>query len=487
MFKTSRFSLLFLVVSLVAFFIPLLVLPFFNHAFADDYVTGIHLRNEGFLHYQYDTYMGWGGRYTGTLLGSLFVINSFLYSHYYLHSILLLVLNIASVYFLLSQFFLHVLKERRSFIYLLCCSLFLVAAEYIACTEISTYLFWFISAITYQTPIILLKLELALWLFAFYAEKPFYKRVAGCMIVLLIIVINGCNELFIVAQFFLITTLFLTGVFRNSKSFFWVAVMPAFVISAAFALLAPGNSSRGSLMESKSISTGIAVTLFQVGEALWSIGKNPVFWISLTSVYFFADQRREIFISSVFFQKISRKPSLLLLYILLFLLSSVGFAVVGLKGGLIPDRYVNAVIAITLYLFLFFAFVAGLSAKQQDVVTGKNYLQILFCLLLSLGLFANDFFKEGWLSLLSAPVYNKVMSERESILQQSAGRDTVYLNNYDSAAQKIVSDSYNVGSSTVSCWLVTKPSFLFYTDDLEDTYHREMLTDFYHVKTIVVK
>ena len=95
-FHTATKSLF--VVSLVIFFTPLFILPFFNHAFTDDYFCGYYLDVKGFSEYQSFVYNECGGRFAATFTGSLFACNHFLYEHYYLHSILFLLLNCRSVY-----------------------------------------------------------------------------------------------------------------------------------------------------------------------------------------------------------------------------------------------------------------------------------------------------------------------------------------------------------------------------------------------------
>ena len=88
---------LLLIIALFVFFAPLIILPFFNHPCADDYICGYQLKEKGFWAYQSFIYQHWGGRFAATFTGSLFALNNYLYDHYYMHSILLLIINFFSI------------------------------------------------------------------------------------------------------------------------------------------------------------------------------------------------------------------------------------------------------------------------------------------------------------------------------------------------------------------------------------------------------
>src|ERR1700759_742103 len=98
--KAASVSKVILIISLFVFFIPLIILPFFNHPSTDDYFCGYQLHDKGFWNYQTFIYKNWGGRFAATFAGSLFAYHDFLYNHYYLHSLLFLALNFFSLYFL---------------------------------------------------------------------------------------------------------------------------------------------------------------------------------------------------------------------------------------------------------------------------------------------------------------------------------------------------------------------------------------------------
>ena len=100
-----------LALAFIVFFAPLFILPFFNHPCADDYICGYHLTTKGFWEYQSFIYNNWGGRFAATFIGALFAKNNWLYEHYYFHSLLLIVLNIASVFFTFSVINKYILKK----------------------------------------------------------------------------------------------------------------------------------------------------------------------------------------------------------------------------------------------------------------------------------------------------------------------------------------------------------------------------------------
>ena len=171
---TVIFKVLF-IVSLLIFFLPLLILPFYNHASADDYVYGTQFYNTGFLQYQSIIYNTWSGRFSATFLMSLFLFHHFLYDHYYLHTLSLLLLNFFTIFLLIRVVCKYILKKQFTFIQLIAFSFIDLVLITLCVPELMSLLFWFSSAIIYFTGIILISLELWMFLILYYSTSKLNK------------------------------------------------------------------------------------------------------------------------------------------------------------------------------------------------------------------------------------------------------------------------------------------------------------------------
>ena len=478
---------LLLILALLIFFVPLFVLPFFDHPSADDYICGYNLKNQGFWGYQSFIYDTWGGRFAATFAGAVLAKNNFLYNHYYLHSLLLVLMNIVAVFFLLAVINKHVLKDERLKRNFLFVALLFAALQYCVLVEPSTYIFWFSGAVTYQLPVILLQFQIGLWIIVLHTDKAFIKFISLVLLLLLVFIVNGFNELFIVAQGFILLLLFLSGLYKKLSKFFIALMLIGFITSSLIVVLSPGIHTRTDIIEPKGFLTGAIATGFHVAETLWSICRNPLTWIAFVTIFLYGNSSNERFRGYVFIKTCAKKRWLLPVLTILFAVIAVAIAVFGLKGGIIPDRYVNAIAVITLCFLLLLSFTEGVLANKIF----KTYLlqtKLLLLVASIVALLANNYIKDGYKSLISAPVYHAIMNEREAVLKNAAGKhETVVLQTYDTALKEHLENDYSSSSKTLYDLVQQKPSFIFFNDDLATEYSTEILKAFYKVDSITVK
>ncbi|CAN5698026.1 hypothetical protein BH10BAC2_BH10BAC2_14720 [soil metagenome] len=490
-FITGKFIIvakLLLVIALLVFFIPLFILPFFNHPCADDYICGYHLSTKGFWEYQSFIYNTWGGRFAATFTGSLFAVDNYLYDHYWMHSLLLLLLNILSVLFMIAALNRYVLKDATLQKNMTWICLLFVALQVCSLTESSTYIFWFSSAITYQLPVVLLQLQVGLWILALHTDKPLGKFIACILLPLLVGVVNGFNELFIVVQALLLLFVFLSGGNKKLPKFFTAIVWVSFVASALTVLLSPGIQSRTSIIEPKGVLVGAAAVGYHIAESLWSICKNPIFWFAVVMLFTYGNYGREKFrqlrLVNVFIEKRWLLPGM----VLLFLIGVIGIAVTGLKGGIIPDRYVNAVIVVNIFLLLLLAFTEGVVLHNLQINFLSIRVQLLILVIGIVGLLGNSYIKDAYRSLIAAPLYDAVMDERETRLKEAAlNKQHAVVESYNVSMEKHLQQGYSNSTKTLQDFVQQKPSFIFFEDDLATEYSIETLQHFYGVDSIIVK
>lgn len=490
-FITGKFIIvakLLLAIVLLVFFLPLFLLPFFNHPCADDYICGYHLSTKGFCEYQSFIYNNWGGRFAATFTGSLFAADNYLYDHYWLHSVLLLLLNMLSVRFMIAGLNKYVLKDRTVQTNLTWICLLFVALQVCSLAEPSTYIFWFSSAVTYQLPVVLLQLQVGLWIITLHTDKVLVRSVAYILLPLLIMLVNGFNELFIVVQAFLILFVFLAGGNKKLPILFTAIILLGFVASALVVILSPGIQSRTSIIEPKGILVGAAAVGYHIAESLWSICKNPIFWFAVIMLFTYGNYGREKFrqlqLVKIFIEKRWLLPGM----ILLFLIGAIGIAVTGLKGGIIPDRYVNGVIVVSVLLLLLLAFTEGAVLEGQQVNLLSAPLQLLILVIAIVGLLANSYIKDAYKSLIAAPMYDTIMIERETQLKEAAlNKQPAVVESYNTSMEKHLQQGYSNSTKTLQDLIQQKPSFIFFEDDLATEYSIETLRHFYAVDSIIVK
>src|SRR5438270_188901 len=253
---------IFLIVSLIVFFLPLLILPFFNHACTDDYFGGYYLNKEGFIKYQEFVYTTWAGRFVATFVGSLFFNRNFLFENYYFHSLLLLALNFLSLLFLLNIIDKYLLKEKWSPGKKVLFALVFLAVEISCLPQVVTYIFWFSSSLTYHPSVILIQTEIALFIILLNSRNKTSKMVSAISLPLLVFIVNGFNELYIIVQLFLFFGVFWSGLNKKVSRVFITTMLIAFMASAAIVFLAPGDKVRMTGIVPKGIVVGTIAVIY---------------------------------------------------------------------------------------------------------------------------------------------------------------------------------------------------------------------------------
>ena len=474
--------------SFVVFFAPLFILPFFNHPSTDDYFLGYYLNKEGFWKYQSFIYNNWGGRFSATFVGALFAKNNWLYNHYYFHSILLLIANAASVFFTFGVINKYILKDERLRTNIVWICLLYLVLQFVCAVEVSTYNFWFSSAVTYQLPIILLQFQVGLWIVILQSKSVAIKSIAIIFLPLIVFIVNGFNELFIVVQAFILLLPLLSKAYKKLNSFFLVVVIIAFIVSAFIVVLSPGIHERTAIIEPKGILVGGAALSYHIAETLWSIFSKPLLWVILFITFLYANKRRNDFKKLLFANFFYKKRWLLPATVVILLGAMITIAVIGLKGGVIPDRYVNGVIVITISSLLLLSFTEGIFASQIAINIFSLQTRLVLLFTYSICTLSNNYIKDAYKSIISAPLYSNIMHNREQTLQQAAITNKIAdLTSYNNEMHNLLEKDYSNSTKTLYDLVQQKPSFIFFEDDLATEYSINMIRGFYKVDTIIVK
>ncbi|MEP6466713.1 MAG: hypothetical protein ABJB05_10430 [Parafilimonas sp.] len=477
-----------LVASLFIFFLPLVILPFFNHPFTDDFFCGYQLNNKGFIPYQLFIYKNWGGRFAATFTGSLFAYHNFLYSHYYLHSLLLLTLNFISIFSLVSALYKFILKEQSKLSKIVLISFLFLALEICSLPEVSTFLFWFSSAITYQLPIILIQFEIALFIVLFNSNSKSVKNICCILLPLLVFISTGFNELFIVVQLLLFAIALYFKLYKKCSGIFIILMLLAFLVSSSLIVFSPGNQVRLNDVVPKNFYIGIVSAAYHSFETLWSICKTPLIWVTAFAVFVYANQKNKQWNNNMYVQKLRTKKWFPAVVLIIFLIVAVSLPVAALKGGIIPDRYVNAVAYCIVILLIVCFFIGGITSDTNVFSLAFLRKKIVLYLLFSAAILFNNYIIDAYKSIIIAPVYNNILSEREAVLQQASEHNKIAaVKDYNTALTELLQSKYKTGTATFQQLIQQKPPLLFFEDDLTNDHSKDVLKKYYRLDSIVVE
>ena len=240
-FLKYKFTLL--TICLVIIILPYIYISFFTHPIADDLTYAFKGKNYGIFEVLKYEYLHWNGRYASNLFVILnpIAFNSLIV--YKLVPIFSIITTVLSFYFFFSSIS-DSFKKSEKFAFSLVFTLLYLYQMPI----ISEGIYWFTGLVTYHLGNILLLIFLALTFKYLKAKYILNKYLHVILIIVLLFIINGLNEVIMLNLLFLIFVGLIIS-FRNkliSKNFF-ILLFIFSVIFSAIVYFAPGNSVRESL------------------------------------------------------------------------------------------------------------------------------------------------------------------------------------------------------------------------------------------------
>ncbi len=483
----NKICISFLWLSILLFFSGLLLLSFFNHAIADDYYALFWNNKYGFLGYQKYVYLHWGGRYFSNILASIFSSHQFLIKHYYFHTLFLLLSTVTSINWLLKVVNRFIISNSVSFFHRITIAALICINIYVAFPEFNTALYWFSSAITYQTSFILLVLLFTACISLVYTShhKRFFLFL---FIAALILLINGTNELAAIIAGFILLLMFMFNkkLFLNRKG--WLILLIAiYVISFTILATAPGNKERLALIGNTSFNLQIAMasSLFRIFIVYWNIFQSPLFWISIFSLFIYTIncqvQLKGLKKISVNFKNILISLLIWSAILLITLLPLMLFS-----NGSFPDRAINLLTEITMMVLFFIVFYIGTFIREKNILAVANNSKLFYLLLIIISscIYANRGSKEIVSSIISAKLYSDILSDREIKLEMASVNksDSLFLSSVEVEMNKAVDVSSQ--KAMIKEWMRKKPSLICFQDDMADSSTRKIFQEYYNIRVI---
>ncbi len=470
----------------------LVVLSFFNHATADDYFALFNEQKVGFTGFQQFVYIHWGGRYFSNLIAATFTINGFLVHHYYVHTILLILFTLIASYifiWVISRYLINNAIVKRERIIL---AALLTILQFVVYPELSTALFWFSSAVTYQTSVILLMLLVAITIKILQETNSKTTSALFALQILLVLACNGSNEVSAIFSGVLMLILLILYKKKFNAHLGKVIILALiYVLSIIALIVAPGNRERMTVLEGKDVNIILSFvsSFYRVFVVYWNLFLSPLFWASMAAFFLYAIYIRDrIFILR--HHKTNLKTIVLFITVWTIVLLIVLMPILLLSNGSIPDRALNVLSAITLLVFIMVSFYMGLCIMDKNVkkLLAHHQLRITVATVLIICIVTNNTSREIASSLMSAGPYHNAMLEREQMLKEAAEKpDTVRLTTIDTAMLYTINNSSAGKKAMLKEWMKKKPFLLFISDDIATPASRKILADYYMVKNISVK
>jgi hypothetical protein len=305
---------------------------------------------------------------------------------------------------------------------------------------------------------------------------------------LLVFISVGFNELFIIVQLFLFSILFYFKLNRKCSGIFIALIVLAFFVSSAFLIFSPGNYARINEIVPKKFYVGVAAVAYHSFETLLNIFKTPFFWFAAVIVFLYANQTKEQWKNNSYIKKAIKSKLLFAVMIFIFLVASISLPVAALKGGIIPDRYLNAVTYFIVPLLLLYLFILGVSDNSNILTLSALRKKLLIYFLLLVGLLFNNYVIDAYKSLITAPTYHTILSERENIFKEAAQTNKIaVVKDYNTTVSEFLQTRYKSRTATFQQLIQQKPPLLFFEDDLATKYSIDVIRKYYGLDSILIK
>ncbi|OFX57740.1 MAG: hypothetical protein A2046_13605 [Bacteroidetes bacterium GWA2_30_7] len=401
-------------------------MSFFTHPIADDFTYSLKGKAYGILEVLKYEYLHWNGRYSSNLFVILnpIVFNSLI--GYKLVPVFSIIFTIFSLYFFLSSITAIFNKiEKLNY------SLFITLLYIYQMPVISEGIYWFTGFVTYHLGNILFLFLVSL-IFRYLKNQFIFNKYSHAFIIIsLLFIITGLNEVIMLNLLFLCTlTLFITYRNKQANRNFFILLFIFTLIFSSFVYFAPGNSTRESLFSNNHnlVSSLINSTIQTFRFIFEWISSLPL--IIMSVFYYFINRQlsdKEVIFKNSFYLKPSY--SIIIIFIVVFICIFPAYWATGILG---QQRSVN----VAYFLFIIFWFI-NLTVffnyfKAQSVGFNELRAEIkIFAVLIMLISFAIT--KNG-LSLISDIAYNKqiqynnIMNKRFQTLSNfdKNNTDTIY-------------------------------------------------------------
>ncbi len=396
----------------------------YAHPSSDDFCMATGIRNEGLLLHLWNHYIEWSGRYSGNALYAIYpLIFGMLSGLTFMPAILILLLFLASCYFLSNLFNLRLLSKSVLLISLSFVCIFLLGMKHTASS-----LYWPAGALSYQTANILLLFTMGLIvsLMDRLRQQKSYNRVLFSLVIVIFLGM-GTNETNMLALSGLVGLALLIHL-RSG----WAALKPWLILTVvtlicfSIVYFAPGNTVREASFPLRHDWTRAIKGSMDMGWWVlsgWLL--NPLFIVA-TLLSPFAIAKLYSLSSRAF--NISNTQLVAVISVTLILPFALQFPAWWAMGGWPPPRTVDATYFVFIVSWFFMSGMLTIRfATTEFVNSSSKYYSIsssitfsVGALLIFLAVLGNFKFQRAQQDLWQrAEPFNEYMQQRYSLMKQA--------------------------------------------------------------------
>lgn len=233
---------------------PLYVLSFYNHACYDDFgfslLTHARWRETGSL---WETFLAaventagirytWEGTYATSFISALQPALAG-ENLYWITTVILLTFFLFSVWFLLQQLLVQLLKADRGTFWVAFSAMAFVMIQFVP--ELSEAFFWFNGGVAYTLLWSVMALRTGIWTSFFLARKKWTKGMLGAVLLMLTVVIGGAKYSTVLLAALMDGLIAAYSFWKKRRErFFNIFTFIVLLVCFVFSMIAPGNGVR---------------------------------------------------------------------------------------------------------------------------------------------------------------------------------------------------------------------------------------------------
>lgn len=489
--KRSRSFILWMII--ICCLLPFIILSFLSVMASDDYTLAMLYRDHSFGKAQGIMYFGWAGRFASTFFSGLFVKSGIMSCYYFIPALTLLFLTWIAFLFLLTSINKHLLGQVFSTGAVALVSFLFFFLDLYTMADIASGIYWFSSAIVYQSAFILFLLLLSCLIRRFYVSGSAYRTLLKDSILMgLVLAIVGSNE--VAAVFLILFLLCLIGLsyfYRRTAArvlFVYLAVAVAAGILITFT--SGVISVRRHLMNNHtSYMNVLPIIFFRTIAVFFYIMKEPLFWMMAFFLWLLGVKTGANPAATEFPDLFKRKGVLLPgLAITLVLVIGTLTPVLMVSKGSLPPRAMNNLIAMTILCLLALSFVTGARCAALALpLSAVNVPAGWIIIVGGCGLIASSNYLQAWKSVFSGYFYHAVLEDRQHLFMTAKDhhRRTVTIEPYEQAVKEKIHEVFPHGTfETVNEILQESPAAIYYYNEAEDP--SPTFLNYYDLGSIIV-
>ncbi|HVW59419.1 MAG TPA: hypothetical protein VHC48_05270 [Puia sp.] len=470
--------------------LPFVILSFFSVMAADDFTLWGIIHDHGFFEGQKWIYFYWEGRPVVSFVAGLFEVTGIVRHYYFLIILLYSFFTWMALLLLLSCINSRCLGRTFSFTSLLPASLILYILNLYVMAEIATGVYWFSSVAVYQTAFILF-LVLAVSMVRRFTGGAERFRGWDLVIILLAILICGCNEIAAIALaccFLLLIGLYIY--YRRPIPRVLFLYLGVVLLTGITILLTSGVlSGRTLTMKGRTGNAGVILILFGRGlSVFYYVLKEPLLWMCGSCSFVLGLRMSAVLEPFLHVVRTRRFFIPGLLGILLVVFGTLA-PVLMVTHGSIPERAINNLTSLSALYLLGLAFLSG--ACRPGLYAAWRHVpgvSTVLVGLLSCTLLASYTYKEAWKNVVTGYFYHAIQVDRQKVLLTARERHqrSATIIPYAAALEEKARQFFPHGIPvTVRELLNDQPAFLYHVNvwELPGNY----LYRYYQLDSVVVK